>query len=333
MATCTVMWRPSSGRGEFEYVPADSLLNRTIDVLFEPLDVTIPAEVRGEHVSGKPRLRKFDANNRGKFHLPQLVMAVARLPEPARQDRLHAVTFPLRNKQFLISSMDFDVIEDDGETATLAPLRVSILHSNVQIDLQDRLKAIAADFANIAGLSAKHPDVAKAVEEHRQAVMAGVNSTVIRTAADKVVKLLADEFGMTNAGSAVTLETFAALPETPEEAPISGKEGRLLTRIHVYKERDKDLAKRVKKDFRKKNDGRLHCEACGMVPTEVYGEDGESCMDAHHKIPIEELQPDSVTLAEDMAILCASCHRIVHSKKPCLTVAQVQELLAKAKKS
>lgn len=331
MTTCTVMWRPSSGRGEFEYVPADSLLNRTINLFFEPLGVTMPAEVRGEHLSGKPRLRKFDPNNRQKFHLPQLVMAVARLPEPARQDLLHTVTFPLRNKQFLISSMDFDVIEDDGEIATLAPLRVSILHSKVQIDLQDRLKAIANDFANIASIKAKHPEVAAAVVEHRQAVMAGINSREIRTSADKVIKLLADEFGMTNAGSAVTLETFAALPETPEEGPISGKEGRVLTRIHVYKERDKNLSKRVKKDFKLKNGGRLHCEACGIVPTEIYGEAGDSCIDAHHKIPIEELQPDSVTLADDMAIVCASCHRIIHSKKPCLTIEQVKELLKKEK--
>ena len=42
-------------------------------------------------------------------------------------------------------------------------------------------------------------------------------------------------------------------------------------------------------------------------------------MEAHHKVPIEQLQPDSVTIVGDMAMLCASCHRVVHSEKPCLT--------------
>ena len=50
-------------------------------------------------------------------------------------------------------------------------------------------------------------------------------------------------------------------------------------------------------------------------------------MEAHHKVPIEQLQPDSVTLVRDMAMLCASCHRVVHSEKPCLTVERVNELV------
>ena len=48
-------------------------------------------------------------------------------------------------------------------------------------------------------------------------------------------------------------------------------------------------------------------------------------MEAHHKVPIEQLQPDSVTIVGDMAMLCASCHRVVHSEKPCLTVGGVNE--------
>ena len=49
-------------------------------------------------------------------------------------------------------------------------------------------------------------------------------------------------------------------------------------------------------------------------------------MEAHHKVPIEQLQPDSVTIVGDMAMLCASCHRVVHSEKPCLTVGGVGKL-------
>jgi hypothetical protein len=324
MTTCSVRWRSSGGRGEFEYVPADSLEDRNINVLFEPLNLTIPAEVRAIKAQGKPRLRKFDKNNRKKFHLPQLVMAVARLPEPAREDTAHAVAFPLQNKSFVMDAMDFDIIEDDGITATLAPLRVSIRNSDFQIDLQDRFKAIDVDLKSIPAIAVKHPALAAAVEAHGVEIAKAVNSVEIREAADRINALQAEIFGMTNAGSVVTLEDAASKPETDLEE-IVGKEGRLLTRLHAYKERDRVFAARAKKYYRDKNGGRLVCEACGLDPIAVYGPDGERCIEAHHKVPIEELQPDSITRVDEMAMVCANCHRIIHSKKPCLKVDEVRK--------
>jgi predicted HNH restriction endonuclease len=70
------------------------------------------------------------------------------------------------------------------------------------------------------------------------------------------------------------------------------------------------------------------CEACGVVPVDKYGDAGDRSMEAHHKVPIEELQPDSITLVGDMAMVCATCHRIIHSSKPCLTIGQVRALIA-----
>lgn len=325
MATCSVRWRSSGGRGEFEYVPADSLEDRDINLFFEPLDLTIPAEVRAIKAQGKPRLRKFEKDNRKKFHLPQLVMAVARLPEPAREDTAHAVAFPLQNKSFVMDAMDFDIIDDDGITATLAPLRVSIRNSDFQIELQDRFEAIAKDLASIPEIAAKHPALAAAIEAHGAAIGRAVNSTLIREAADKINEIQNEIFGMTNAGAAVTLEDAAAKPPTDLEEDIVGKEGRLLIRIHAYKERDRAFSARAKKYYRDKNGGRLVCEACDLDPVASYGPAGERCIEAHHKVPIEELQPDSITRVDEMAMVCASCHRIIHSQKPCLTIEEVRQ--------
>ena len=323
MVTCTVRWRSSGGRGEFEYVPADTLEDRFIELYFEPLNLTIPADVMGVKAQGKPRLRKADKNNRKKFHLPQLVMAVARLPEPMREDLLDSVAFPLENKKFVMDAMDFDIIVDDGITATLAPLRVSILHSEFKIDLQDRFAAIAADLAGIAPIMAKHPNLAQGIEAHGAEIMKGVNSTEIRKAADRVISLQASIYGMTNAGSTIRLEEFDSKPETDLEDEIIGIEGRLLTRIHAYRERDRKFASMAKKYYRDKSGGHLTCEACGLDPIDLYGPNGERCIEAHHKIPIEQLQPDSVTRVEDMAMVCASCHRIVHGQRPCLNIDEV----------
>ena len=323
MATCTVRWRSSGGRGEFEFVPADSLVDRSIDVFFEPLGLTISSEVYGVKAQGKPRLRKLDKNDRGKFHLPQLVMAVARLPEPARQDLLHKVEFPLENKSFVMGAMDFDIIDDDGISITLAPLRISILHSNFQIDLQDRFNALAKDIASIDLIAVEHIMLSEAIKRHSDIIRLGVNTTKIRQAADEVISLQESIYGMTNAGSVVAIDRIAKQPATDIELDIAGIEGKLLTRIHVYRERDRTFALKAKNYYKSKNGGRLVCEACKLDPIEKYGPNGERCIEAHHKIPIEELQPDSITRIEDMAMVCASCHRIIHSKKPCLQIEMV----------
>lgn len=339
MATCSVTWRPSGGksatggRGEFEYVPSDSLEGRQINIFIEDLNLTIPAEVYGIKAQGKPRLRKNESNNRQKLHLPQLVMATARLPLPAREDLTHTVTFPLRSGSFVMDSMDFDIIDDDGVSATLAPLRVSIRnHSTYQIDLQDRFAAIGADMDSIEDIRAKHPDLASAIERHWQALEAEENSAEIQRAADEVNKIQETIFGLTNAASATKLEEAEAEPAVEEEE-VFGVEGRLLARIHVYKERDKGFALRVKRHYKAKNGGVLICEACGLDPVQMYGADGERCLEAHHRIPIEQLQPDSITRVDEMAVVCASCHRIIHSRKPCIPVEELAASLKPIQKA
>jgi 5-methylcytosine-specific restriction endonuclease McrA len=302
-------------------------MDRNVFVDFDAFGVRFDAEVSGRLAQGKPRLRKADANNRSKLHLPQLVMAIAGLPEPARSDNQQAVQFPLENKSFVMDQMDFDVVEDDGISVVLDPLRVSILRSDFQVQLGDRLRAIAADFANIDRIRERSPELADAVAAHVAEVMKGINSSELRKTADRMIALKSVLFGQTNAGSALILVEAEAQPPVEAEQ-IVGKEGRLLMRLHVYKERDRKFAKQVKDHYRHAHGGTLHCEACGCIPVQTYGPAGESSMEAHHKVPIEQLQPDSVTLVQDMAMLCASCHRVVHSQKPCLTVEQVKDLIA-----
>ncbi|MBK1637172.1 HNH endonuclease [Rhodovulum adriaticum] len=327
MTTCEVHWRPSGGRGEFEFVPADSLMDRDVVVDFDQLGIRIDSEVYGKQAQGKPRLRKRAPNDRSKLHLPQLVMAVAGLHEPARSDKLGHVSFPLENKKFLVQQMDFDVLEDDGMTIVLAPLRASILHSKAQFQLDDSLAALAGDIANVAEIAARDPDLAAAITAHADAISTGVNTGELRRTADALIALKVKRFGPTNAGAVRVLLAAEDGPEVEAEQ-IAGKEGRILTRLHTYKERDRKFAKQVRDHYRHVHGGKLRCEACGTVPVEVYGNAGERAMEAHHTVPIEELQPDSVTLVEDMAMVCAGCHRVIHSQKPCLTIQEVRDLIA-----
>jgi len=325
MATCSVRWRSSGGRGEYEFVPSGTLEDRWIDVFFEPLDLTIPAEVMGVRAQGKPRLRKADSNDRQKLHLPALVMAVARLPEPAREDKSSTVSFPLENQGFVMNEMHFDIITDYNETATLAPLNVSVLHTDILIDLQDRFAAIAKDLNNLTDIAASYPHLAAAVQTHGNLIMLAQNGKAIRTAADQIIDLQSELFGQSNAGSATVLVEAASLPPTELEEQIKGTEGRILTRIHSFRERDRKLVARAKQHFRNKNGGKLICEACNLDPVDRYGPNGERCIEAHHRTPIAELQPDSITTVDSLAMVCANCHRLIHSQNPCL---QVEEVLA-----
>src|SRR3546814_7204064 len=82
-----------------------------------------------------------------------------------------------------------------------------------------------------------YPEIANAIRAHGDAVLAGVNSSTIRQTADAYIKAQAEHFGMTNVGSATELIKVESLPETDLEEEITGKEGRMLTRLHAYKER------------------------------------------------------------------------------------------------
>lgn len=326
MSTCSIRWRSSGGRGEWEYVPSDSLTDHLIEVSFDPLGLTIPAEVVARNAQGKPRLRKLEKDNRNKLHLPALVMAVCRLPEPRRQDVDHAAHFPLRDKSFLIDAMEFDIVDMNAGVATLAPLRVSIMHSEYVINLEDRLAAVARDVSDLPNIEEAHPDLAAAIREHHDEVMKGVNSAAIRAVATKFNTESAKAFGDTNAGSADEVLKYQKLPESEIEEAITGTEGRILTRIHSYRERDRTFVAKVKRHYKKAH-GKIICEGCGLDPSEKYGADGERCIEAHHRIPIQELQPDSITREEDIALICASCHRIVHTRYPCLTIDELKALL------
>ena len=328
MNACSVRWRPSGGRGEFEFVPADSLLDREISVDFPAFGVRIPAEVVGIHAQGKPRLRKFEPNNRNKFHLPQLVMAVAGLPEPARSDRLGVIKFPLENKAFVLSQMEFEVVEDQKSTIVLQPFQASLLHSKFEIQIGERLDALARDLDEIERVTARDAKLAAALQAHASEIRKGVNSTTLRNTADQLIGIKSSLFGMTNAGSALALIEAEAGPNSDEEWEPVGKEGRTLTRLHVFKERDRRFVQQLRRHHKGQNDGLLKCEVCGRVPVESYGpESGDRCMEAHHLVPIEELQPDSTTRLADMAMVCACCHRVIHSKRPCLTVDEVKSLI------
>ena len=84
------------------------------------------------------------------------------------------------------------------------------------------------------------------------------------------------------------------------------------TRKYAYHrkiERNRTAAKHAKKFHG------TRCQGCNLDFTERYGEIGKGFIEAHHLRPIATLE-EGVTVAydvaEDFAVLCSNCHRMIH---------------------
>lgn len=111
-------------------------------------------------------------------------------------------------------------------------------------------------------------------------------------------------------------------PEDGEEA----EEGKVLTRLHRTRERDRRIVERRKAKALREH-GTLWCEACGFDFVARYGERGRGFIECHHTKPVSELQPGEKTKLEDLALLCANCHRMVHIQRPWMKVPELKQVL------
>lgn len=114
--------------------------------------------------------------------------------------------------------------------------------------------------------------------------------------------------------------------EAPEDGEDEFPEGRVLFRAHRSRERSRPLAERAKSLALRKY-GRLACQACGFDFEQRYGPLGRGYIECHHTIPVSALQPSSRTKVEDIALLCSNCHRMVHRRRPWLSLDQLGTLI------
>ena len=107
------------------------------------------------------------------------------------------------------------------------------------------------------------------------------------------------------------------------------EEGRVLTRMDRFRERNRKLAADFKKKYRKLR-GKLECAGCDDDFADKYGSLAESLVDVHHTKPVHTLKPGDKTSAKDLVLLCASCHRAVHAQRSWLSIAELRQKLGKS---
>jgi len=115
--------------------------------------------------------------------------------------------------------------------------------------------------------------------------------------------------------------------EIPDFDFEEAEEGAVLTRLHRVRERNQKLVKR-KKQQALRGHGQLECEACGFEYTSVYGDLGEGFIECHHRLPVSDLSPGEKTKLSDLALVCANCHRMLHRRRPWLTVEALHHITA-----
>ena len=112
------------------------------------------------------------------------------------------------------------------------------------------------------------------------------------------------------------------IEEEIDEGSFIVREGKVMYKLHRYIERKQSINKKKKADYLKKN-GKLDCEVCGFDFKKQYGDLGEGFIECHHRIPLHQLNGEKTTRLEDLALVCANCHRMLH-KDLSITVEELK---------
>jgi hypothetical protein len=103
-------------------------------------------------------------------------------------------------------------------------------------------------------------------------------------------------------------------------------EGRRLLKLHKVRERKPQIVSRKKKAVLKAT-GLLLCEACEFDFAAAYGKLGKGFAECHHRLPLSDYDEEAPTRLEDLAIVCANCHRMLHRSRPMMKVEDLESLI------
>lgn len=109
------------------------------------------------------------------------------------------------------------------------------------------------------------------------------------------------------------LEHFwGAFGRAPSPTPAAS-EGTKKLKAHYRRERSAWLKKQKIKAVAAEV-GEVRCELCQISATDTYPEKlGERIFEVHHRKPLGDAVSPVRTTLEDLAVLCANCHRAVHA--------------------
>lgn len=125
---------------------------------------------------------------------------------------------------------------------------------------------------------------------------------------------------------AIQAGSQAPLNDDIEEAVFY--EGRTFTKLHTSRERNPNLRRKVLDERERRH--ALKCEICTADFMHLPQSLRRSAFEVHHLVPLSESGARSVRIA-DLALLCATCHRLVHrliaDQRRWVSIAEAQKQL------
>jgi hypothetical protein len=92
-------------------------------------------------------------------------------------------------------------------------------------------------------------------------------------------------------------------------------------------QRNPQLAQQAKASFS------CVCKVCGFDFAKTYGRLGQGFAEVHHLNPLSERPPTEWTATvrtniEEVAVLCANCHRMIHRRKPAFSIEELRAMIS-----
>lgn len=125
----------------------------------------------------------------------------------------------------------------------------------------------------------------------------------------------------------VSTELITGAEDLPTRDERSYKEGGGKLVMHLVKERNKSLIQDAKDHWLAQHK-QIICAVCGFDFFRSYGERGQYFIEAHHNLPIAFITEETEMRIEDLTPLCSNCHRMIHRRRPWLTVQQLKDVFA-----
>jgi 5-methylcytosine-specific restriction protein A len=131
--------------------------------------------------------------------------------------------------------------------------------------------------------------------------------------AEELERIWAEHIGASSLGSVFVDDEIKAF------------EGEEIIALIRHRKREQKLRTSKLKQALDKNHGRLICEVprCGFDFEKVYGVLGKEFAHVHHLKPLGNRESPSETSLDDLAIVCANCHAMIHRGGKCRSLNEL----------
>jgi len=117
-----------------------------------------------------------------------------------------------------------------------------------------------------------------------------------------------------------------SIEEDEQTKNDSVAEGQVLYKLHKVRERDSKIIQLKKEQVLSKT-GKLMCEACIFEFELYYGDIGKGYIECHHRTPLAYFKVATKTSLEDLALVCANCHRMLHRRIDTINVEDLRMMI------